>query len=251
MRGLHGEHEEVGLILEAHGLSHSYADRCVLSGLSIAVASGEVVGLLGPNGAGKSTALGIIAGTLRPDSGSVKLHGKSIDAFPLWVRVRRGMGYLPQAPSVMRDLTVEENLLLAHRGSEPGPDRVRTVMEERGLASLADIKAGRLSGGERRRMELARALIGRPAVLVLDEPFAGVDPVGIEQLQSTIRELAASGIGVLLTDHSVHATLSVCNRAVILDAGTVMADGCPDDVVSNALVRKRYLGSGFVPEKTV
>jgi len=238
-------------MLEARGLSHSYADRCVLAGLSLSVSSGEVVGLLGPNGAGKSTALGIIAGTLRPDAGSVLLHGKPIDALPLWVRVRRGLGYLPQTPSVMRDLTVEENLLLAHRGNESGTERVRTVMEERGIASIAEIKAGKLSGGERRRMELARALMGSPTVLVLDEPFAGVDPVGIEQLQSAIRDLAASGIGVLLTDHSVHATLSVCNRAVILDAGTVMADGCPEEVLSNDLVRKRYLGSGFVPQKTV
>ncbi len=237
-------------MLEAQDLVHSYDGRRVLSGLSLTVASGEVVGLLGPNGAGKSTAMAIIAGTLRPVSGIVCLHGKSIDSLPLWVRVRRGLGYLPQEPSVLRDLTVEENLLLAARSMDAPEHRVRLILEDRGLASLASVKAGLLSGGERRRLEVARTLVGDPLVLVMDEPFAGIDPVGVEMLQESIRQFAAGGMGVLITDHSVQATLGVCDRAVILDEGVVMADGCPDEIVADPMVRARYLGTGFPVQKT-
>lgn len=233
------------MILVADQLVHAFQGRTVLSGLSLEVGAGEVVGLLGPNGAGKSTALRIVAGLLRPTSGNVTLHGKSINSLPLWVRVRRGLGYLPQEASVLRDLSVEDNLLLAARTSVDPVASVRTIMDDRGLAAVASVRAGDLSGGERRRMEIARALASRPAVLVMDEPFSGIDPVGIESLQRSIRELADTGIGVLITDHSVRATLNVCDRAVILDAGSVMADGCPDTIVQSQVVRDRYLGNSF------
>ena len=233
------------MILVADHLVHAFQRRTVLSGLSLEVGAGEVVGLLGPNGAGKSTALRIIAGLLRPMSGSVTLHGKSINSLPLWVRVRRGLGYLPQEASVLRDLSVEDNLLLAARTVTDPLECVRTIMDDRGLSAVASVRAGALSGGERRRLEIARALVSRPAILVMDEPFSGIDPVGIESLQGAIRDLADDGIGILITDHSVRATLNVCDRAVILDAGSVMADGCPDTIVQNQMVRDRYLGNSF------
>ena len=239
------------MMLSAHELTHAYGARRVLSGLSLAVDRGEVVGLLGPNGAGKSTAMSILVGRIRPLSGTVCLNGKPINSLPLWVRVRRGIGYLPQSPSVLRELTVEENLLLAARTEHDAREQVRTLMEERGLAAIANVPSGRLSGGERRKLELSRALVGKPSVLIMDEPFSGVDPVGIESLQAAMGELARSGIGILVSDHAVRATLTVCDRAIILDEGTVMATGCPEEIVANPVVRDRYLGSTFDTEKTI
>lgn len=237
------------MTLRVSGLRHGYGGRTVLSGLSLELNPGEVVGLLGPNGAGKSTAMGIIAGTIRPQAGTVSLGTIVLDSMPLWRRVRAGLGYLPQEPSLFRDCTVRQNLELAAQGCGAGAEQVKSVIESRGLGAIADSKAGVLSGGERRRLEIARCLLVRPTVLVMDEPFSGVDPVGVGDLQHTIVELKKSGMAILITDHAVAATLGVCDRAIILDEGSVMADGCPESIVANPRVRERYLGGRFETQK--
>jgi lipopolysaccharide export system ATP-binding protein len=232
-------------------LSHAYGGRRVLSGLSVEVSAGEIVGLLGPNGAGKSTAMGIMAGQILADQGEVFLGGQVLDGLPLWKRVRLGLGYLSQEPAILRDCTVGENLQIAADVSAIPPSDLDEIVNTTSLGSLMQARAGTLSGGERRRLEVARCLVGQPRVLLMDEPFSGVDPVGIEQLQDTIEQLALSGMGILVTDHAVHATLGVCDRAIILDAGTVMASGCPDELASNQQVRDRYLGATFVLPKRI
>jgi len=226
--------------LSARGLTQRYHGREVLSGLDLELQPGEVLGLLGPNGAGKSTAFGIIAGLVRPLTGSVSMDGACMDALPLWRRVRAGLGYLAQEPTVIRGLSVGDNIRLV-----PGQVDLPSLLERTGLTDLVDSSAGTLSGGERRRLEIARCLATGPRYLLMDEPFSGVDPVGVEALQRTIRVLVEDGLGVLLTDHAVRAALGVCHRAIILDAGCVMARGAPSDVVENSHVRARYLGEEF------
>jgi lipopolysaccharide export system ATP-binding protein len=237
--------------LRAEMLHHAYGGRVVLNDLSVEVSSGEVVGLLGPNGAGKSTAMGIMAGQIVADSGKVFLGEESLHGLPLWKRVRRGLGYLSQEPAILRACTVRENLRVAADVSGISTVNLDGIVDAASLTGLLHARAGTLSGGERRRLEIARCLVGQPRILLMDEPFSGVDPVGIEQLQDTIEHLARTGIGILVTDHAVHATLGVCDRAIILDAGTVMASGCPDELASNHQVRDRYLGASFVlPKRT-
>ncbi len=236
--------------LRAESLHHSYGGRTVLNGLTVEVEPGEIVGLLGPNGAGKSTAIAIMAGQIVGDSGLVFLGDQPMGELPLWKRVRLGLGYLSQDPAILRDCTVRENLEVAAEVSGMTSPELDEIMDTASLKMLTDSPAGTLSGGERRRLEIARCLVGRPRVLLMDEPFSGVDPVGIEQLQQTIVDLAQGGIGILVTDHAVHATLGVCDRAVILDAGTVMAVGCPEDLATNQRVRDRYLGATFVLPKS-
>ena len=231
--------------LLATKLSHTYGGRLVLHDLDLEVNPGEVVGLLGPNGAGKSTAIGLISGVVPVQRGSVQLDGHKLDGMRAWERVREGLAYLPQDASVLRNCTVRENLLIAADVGGFTQEQVDHQIEGAGLDSVAHQRAGLLSGGERRRLEIARCLMTNPQVFLMDEPFAGVDPVGIEGIQQTILELAAGGMGVLLTDHAVHATLRVCDRAIILDQGTVMAMGCPEEIVANQVVRDRYLGSEF------
>lgn len=213
--------------------------------MDLSVPPGEVVGLLGPNGAGKTTCFRMIVGATRPEAGSVRLDGAVLDGLPLWRRVRAGLGYLPQKPMGFRRLTVRENLLIPLRARKTSEDQVETVLEEAGLEHLADAVVGTLSGGERRRLEIARSLAGEPSVLLLDEPFAGVDPVAVEGLQRQIRALADRGLGILVTDHAVRETLTICDRAVILDAGEVIARGSPVEVAADDRVRGRYLGAGF------
>ncbi len=232
--------------LQANGLSHSYGGGLVLHDLSIDVNPGEVVGLLGPNGAGKSTAIRLIAGELNVRTGAVLLGEKSMDGLRTWERVREGLAYLPQQSSVLRTCTVRENLMIAAEVSGISGEEVDAQLKASGLSSVALHQAGSLSGGERRRLEIARCLMTNPRVVLMDEPFAGVDPVGVESLRATIRDLAVRGMAVLLTDHAVHATLRVCDRAIILDQGSVMAMGCPEDIVENQAVRERYLGSEFI-----
>ena len=231
--------------LTATELSHAYSGRLVLHELSLELNPGEVVGLLGPNGAGKSTAIGLLAGIIPLQVGSVQLGGHKVDDLRTWERVRKGLAYLPQDASVLRSCTVRENLLIAAEVGGLTQEQVEHQIEASGLYSVADQRAGSLSGGERRRMEIARCLMTNPKIFLMDEPFAGVDPVGIEDLQRTIRSLAVRGMAVLITDHAVHATLRVCDRAVILDQGSVMAMGCPEEIVANQVVRDRYLGSEF------
>lgn len=230
--------------LVATGLARTLGGRRVLDGVDLAVPPGEVVGLLGPNGAGKTTCFRLIAGLDRPDAGTVSLDGKPLDGLPLWRRARLGLGYLSQEPSVFRGLSARQNLLvpLERLGEEARADE---LLEEAGLSALADAPAGTLSGGERRRLEIARCLATRPRVLLLDEPFSGVDPVAVSDLQVRIRALARRGLGVLLTDHAVREALGVCDRALLLDAGRPMVWGTPEEVASNAHARARYLGAAF------
>lgn len=231
--------------LEARGLRKVLGGRTVVASLGLHVRPGEVVGLLGPNGAGKTTTFRMLAGLLAPDAGEVLLDGQRLTGLRLWERVRRGLGYLPQEPSVFRRLSVADNVAVALEGSGRGGGEVAGILAEAGLAALAGQPAGRLSGGERRRLELARCLAAAPRIVLLDEPFSGVDPVAVSELQGRIRALAERGIGVLLTDHAVREALGSCDRALILDAGEVMAQGTPEVVAAHAHARARYLGADF------
>lgn len=233
----------VGLV--ATGLSRRFGGRFAVRRVDLQVRPGEVIGLLGPNGAGKTTVFRMIVGALQPDSGSVWLDGVALSGLPLWRRVRLGLGYLPQQPTGFRRLSVADNLripILARGGSDA---LVEQGLKEAGLLDRAQTRFGALSGGERRRLEIARSLAGAPRVLLLDEPFAGVDPVGVEDLQGRIRDLASRGLGVLVTDHAVRETLMICDKALILDSGEVIAQGTPRAVAADARVRSRYLGERF------
>jgi lipopolysaccharide export system ATP-binding protein len=231
--------------LVARGLRKALSGRQVVGGVDLEVLPGRVVGLLGPNGAGKTTCFKMITGILRPDAGTVELDGVDLGRLPLHRRVQRGLGYLPQEPSVFRSLTVRENVGAALEAKGRSAGEAGPHLEALGLAPLADASAGKLSGGERRRLEIARCLALEPSVLLLDEPFAGVDPVGVQDLQERIRALAARGLGILLTDHAVREALGICDEAIILDAGTAMARGTPEQVASDPAVRSRYLGDRF------
>lgn len=236
-------------LLRVAGLRCRLGGRDVVADVSFSVEAGQVVGLLGPNGAGKTTCFRVIAGLLDASAGTVALDGVDLGRRPLWRRVRAGLGYLPQQPSVFRGLTVRDNVCLAEEAGS-GPGQADALLSELGLAPLADARAGTLSGGERRRLEIARCLATRPRLMLLDEPFAGVDPVAVAELQGRLRALAARrGLGVLVTDHAVHATLPICDRAVILDGGRILAEGTPARVAAREAVRARYLGPGFsLPE---
>lgn len=231
--------------LRAVGLQRTLGGRRVVDGVSLSVAPGEVVGLLGPNGAGKTTCFRMIAGLDRPDAGSVLLDGRDLAQEPLWRRVRAGLGYLAQEPTVFRALTVRENVVAALRARGAPAEEADPALERAGLSHLSGSLAGSLSGGERRRLEITRALAAAPRVLLLDEPFAGVDPVAVAALQGLIEQLAGAGIGLLITDHAVRETLGICHRAVILDGGRVIAEGRPEQVAEDPHVRARYLGQGF------
>lgn len=231
--------------LSVKGLVVERGGRRVVAGLDLDVAPGRVVGLLGPNGAGKSSAFHAIAGLVPRAAGVVRLDGQDLGDAPLWQRVQAGLGYLPQGPSVLRRLSVRDNLrLVADR--EPGGDaRVDAALDAAGLRARAAAPAAALSGGERRRLELARALLGRPRVLLLDEPFSGVDPVAIDDLAERLRALRAGGLGILLTDHAVRDALPLCDDVCVLDGGVVLARGKPGEILSNARVVERYLGAAF------
>lgn len=234
---------EGGLL--ARGLTRAYRGRRVLDGLDVFVAPGEVVGLLGPNGAGKTTCFRLLVGLERADHGTVHLDGRPLDGLALWQRVRAGLGYLPQEASAFRRLSVEDNLRVALEARRADPGEAARLLDQAGLSHLARARAGTLSGGERRRLELARCLAGAPRVLLLDEPFAGVDPVAVADLQRRIRALARAGIGVLLTDHAVREALGICDRAILLDGGRIMVAGRPEEVAADPLARARYLGHDF------
>ncbi len=231
--------------LAATHLRKSYAGRVVVDDVSLAVMGGEVLGLLGPNGAGKSTVFRMLAGVEQPDDGEVLLAGTPVGALALDARARRGLGYLPQEDTLFRDLNVYDNVAIALDVSGK-IGNVAAILDRVGIGALASRRVTRLSGGERRRLQIARLLAIEPLVLLLDEPFAGIDPIAIQGLQTLIRGLAADGVGVLLTDHAVRETLATCDRAVLVDAGIVHASGTPAEVAANPHARARYLGADFV-----
>jgi lipopolysaccharide export system ATP-binding protein len=235
--------------LQGVELSKSYRGRKVVDSVQIEIGQGEVVGLLGPNGAGKTTTFYMIVGLARPDSGQVLLNGEQITDLPMYLRARSGISYLPQEPSVFRQLTSEQNLLAVLETLPLTPeqqrDRLEELLAQMGLETVRQSKAYMLSGGERRRLEIARSLTLQPSFILLDEPFSGIDPLTVRDLQELIRELSRSGIGVLITDHNVRETLSVTDRAYIVNHGRIMAKGTPKDLSDNAEVRRVYLGDTF------
>ncbi len=238
------------LRLEAQGLVKRYRGRTVVDGVSLQVNSGEIVGLLGPNGAGKTTCFYLIVGLVHPDEGQIRLDDQDVTQLPIHVRARFGLGYLPQEASVFRRLTVNENLLgvLELRPDLTAGQRHLIAAElllEFGLAPLSQQPAASLSGGERRRLEIARALALEPRFILLDEPFAGVDPISILDIQKIIRHLSERGIGVLITDHNVRETLGICERAYIINQGRVLTSGIPKEILEHPEVRQVYLGEHF------
>ena len=236
--------------LRASGLEKSYKSRTVVRNLSLEVSNGEVVGLLGPNGAGKTTAFYMIVGLVPCDAGQIQLGDTDLTLLPMHRRAQMGLGYLPQEASVFRKLSVEDNVLAV---LETRPDLERAAREQRLEGLLEELRIGHvrrslglsLSGGERRRVEIARALAAEPHFMLLDEPFAGVDPLSVLDIQRIIRELTSRGIGVLITDHNVRETLGVCGRAYIVNQGTVIAQGTAEEILANPQVREVYLGESF------
>jgi lipopolysaccharide export system ATP-binding protein len=237
-------------MLVARGLRKRYRSRDVVRDFGLSLAGGEVVGLLGPNGAGKTTCFYMIVGLVAADGGIIQLDDRDITALPMHARARLGLGYLPQEPSVFRRLSVADNVL-AILELRPDLDRTGRLREldellmELQVSHVAEQLGASLSGGERRRVEIARALAARPRFMLLDEPFAGVDPISVGEIQKIVRHLKARGIGVLITDHNVRETLGICDRAYILNEGTVLAQGAPDAILDNPDVRRVYLGEAF------
>ena len=237
------------LKLQADDLTKSYRGRKVVDDISLEIRQGEVVGLLVPNGAGKTTTFYILVGLARPDYGRVLLDGEDITDLPMYLRARSGISYLPQEPSVFRKLTVESNLLAVLETLELTPeqrrDRVEELLSQMGLEGVRYSQAYVLSGGERRRLEIARSLVLSPSFVLLDEPFSGIDPLTVVDIQKIIADLSAAGIGVLVTDHNVRETLAVTNRAYIINDGKILYAGTPADLAANSEVRRVYLGEGF------
>ena len=237
------------LKLQAADLSKSYRGRKVVDDVSLEIQQGEVVGLLGPNGAGKTTTFYIIVGLARPDLGRVLLDGEDITDLPMYLRARSGISYLPQEPSVFRKLTAEENLMAVLETLPVTPeqrrDRVEELLAQMGLEGVRNSPAHVLSGGERRRLEIARSLVLSPSFVLLDEPFSGIDPLTVVDLQKIIADLSRAGIGVLVTDHNVRETLAVTDRAYIINNGKIFRAGTPAELSGDAEVRRVYLGEGF------
>ncbi|MGN1038032.1 MAG: LPS export ABC transporter ATP-binding protein [Mailhella sp.] len=235
--------------LSAQHLCKRYGQKEVVHEVSVAMQQGEIVGLLGPNGAGKTTSFYMITGIIKPTSGQVLLNGQEISTWPLYRRARVGLSYLPQESSVFRRLTVRQNLqiILEHTGLSKAEQKKRAdqLMEEFGLSRLEKSYASYLSGGERRRLEIARCLIRDPLFVLLDEPFAGIDPLAVGDIQMLIRGLKERGIGVLISDHNVRETLSICDRAYLMFQGNIILSGTPDEIVSSERAREVYLGSDF------
>ena len=236
-------------LLQAHNLKKSFAGRTVVNGVSFHVEKSEIVGLLGRNGAGKTTSFRMTIGMIEPDAGKVSFDSKDISTMPMFERARLGMGYLSQEPSVFQRMTCEQNLLAILEtlplGRAARHHRAAELLEQFGLSHKAKHQARTCSGGERRKLEIARSLVTEPKLILLDEPFSGVDPIAVEDLQVEIRRLAASGIACLITDHNVQQTLRVCDRAYIIDEGKKFAEGTPRELINNELVRRVYLGSLF------
>jgi len=235
--------------LKAVAVSKSYGGRRVVNGVALDVNGGEVVGLLGPNGAGKTTTFHMMVGLVQPDEGKVMLNGEDLTGAPIYRRARSGISYLPQESSVFRRLTVEANLLAILQtldlSVEEQRNRSVALQKMLGIGHLATHKAFTLSGGERRRVEIARALVLSPYFLLLDEPFTGIDPIAVGEIQKIIRQLITSGIGILITDHNVRETLGICDRAYIVNEGSILEEGTPEKIAASPKARKFYLGESF------
>jgi lipopolysaccharide export system ATP-binding protein len=235
--------------LLARGLTKIYNKRKVVNQIDLSISPGEVVGLLGPNGAGKTTTFYMIVGLVKPDAGEIFLDGENITRFPMYLRARKGLNYLPQEPSIFRKLTVEENILAILETLDLQEDerkeRLRELLCELDLTALAKNHAYSLSGGERRRVEITRALVTSPKYILLDEPFAGIDPLAVADIQNIIEKLKFKGIGIIISDHNVRETLSCCDRAYIVNEGTILVEGAPDKIAQSELARKFYFGDTF------
>jgi len=235
--------------LEATGLTKSFKGREVVKGVSLDVGAGEVVGLLGPNGAGKTTIFDMMVGLCQPDAGQILLNGDAITDLPMFKRARRGIGYLPQESSVFRRLSVEDNILaileMLNLSAEERALRVEALLKELDLTHLRTSKAYALSGGERRRLEITRALVTHPQFLLLDEPFAGIDPIAVADIQQIITRLRQKQIGILITDHNVQETLTITDRAYIINEGSILESGSPVTIVNSSTARAVYLGERF------
>ncbi|HYB98213.1 MAG TPA: LPS export ABC transporter ATP-binding protein [Candidatus Limnocylindrales bacterium] len=246
---VHPEHAGQGQVLRADGLLKRYGGRVVVDHLSLQVRQGEVVGLLGPNGAGKTTTFHMMVGFERPEGGSIVLGDHELSSMPMYERARAGIGYLPQEPSVFRRLSVEDNLLAILETLDLDEaqrrERLEALLEELGVTHVRKTMGAALSGGERRRVEIARALVISPKFMLLDEPFAGVDPIAVLDIQTIIAQLKKRGIGVLITDHNVSETLRICDRAYILNEGKVLEEGTPEYIASSRRAREIYLGERF------
>lgn len=235
--------------LTAKGLIKIYSKRKVVNEIDLSISPGEVVGLLGPNGAGKTTTFYMIVGLIKPDAGEIFLDGENITEFPMYLRARKGLNYLPQEPSIFRKLTVEENILAIletlNLPEETKTERLHELLAELDLTALAKNHAYSLSGGERRRAEITRALVTSPKYILLDEPFAGIDPLAVADIQKIIEKLKAKGIGIIISDHNVRETLSCCDRAYIVNEGSILVEGAPDKIANSELARKFYFGDAF------
>ena len=237
-------------MLSAQGLRKRYKQREVVADFGLTLKAGEVVGLLGPNGAGKTTCFYMIVGLVSADAGKIELDGQDITAEPMYKRAKLGVGYLPQEPSVFRKLSVADNIRLVLElrddlDAASAEKELASLLEELQITHVADQLGASLSGGERRRVEIARALAAKPRLMLLDEPFAGVDPISVGEIQRIVKHLKDRGIGVLITDHNVRETLGICDRAYILNEGSVLAQGAPEALLSNPDVRRVYLGETF------
>lgn len=236
-------------VLKAVSVAKTYSGRRVVNGVSLEVKGGEVVGLLGPNGAGKTTTFHMMVGLVRPDEGQVVLNDEDLTGAPIYQRARAGISYLPQESSVFRRLTVQDNLRAILQTLELNAaeqqERADELMKMLGVSHLATHKAFTLSGGERRRVEIARALVLSPFFLLLDEPFTGIDPIAVTEIQKIVRRLISGGIGILITDHNVRETLGICDRAYIVNDGTILEEGTPYTIAASAKARKFYLGESF------
>ena len=243
------ESKRTDLLVETRGLVKEYRRRRVVNGVAMNVREGEIVGLLGPNGAGKTTSFYMITGLIRPTSGHVFFKGQDVTRLPMYRRARMGLGYLAQEPSIFRNLTVEENVLAILEtlpiGLRERRRRLEYLLEELKIGYLAKQKAYTLSGGERRRLEITRALVTDPSLILLDEPFSGVDPLAVYDVQQIIRDLKQRGLGILITDHNVRETLSVVDRAYVIYSGEVLTEGTREFLVNDPQAREKYLGKAF------
>ena len=244
------------MILKANNLTKSYAGKSVVKDVSLNLKQGEIVGLLGPNGAGKTTSFYMIVGLIKPNSGSIFLDDKEITNFPMYKRAQNGIGYLAQESSVFRKMSVEDNihsvLEMTKLTKKEQKNRVESLLDEFGLTAIRKSRGDLLSGGERRRTEIARALATSPRFILLDEPFAGVDPLAVEDIQKIVRDLTKRNIGILITDHNVQETLAITDRTYLMFEGSILKDGKPEDLANDEVVRKVYLGQNFeLRKKTI